>query len=114
MAYPGVQNFVGYPISVGGKRVAMAPNGISGPASYTQVSNPTTGGQMVSAAAFGLKYLDYVNGGSNGTHSVVATLSSVGPATSVQLKWIVVATGAEAAASADLSASTVSVLALGE
>src|SRR4030095_6286960 len=114
MPYPGVQNFVGYPISVGVKRIALAPNGHAGPASYPVVTSPTAGGEMLQASEFGLKWIDYVSSGSNGVHRVVPTNPTKGPAGSVQLKWIVEATGAEVAGAVNLSTSVVSVLVIGE
>jgi hypothetical protein len=114
MPYPGVQNLVGYPVSVGGKQLALAPNGHAGPTSYTAVSSPTAGGDFLQASEFGLKYIEFVIGGSNGTHSVVATNPTKGPAASVQLKWVVVATGAEVAGAVNLSTSSVGILVIGQ
>lgn len=116
MPYPGVQNLLGYPISVGGKRLALAPNGHAGPASYTAVTTPTAGGDRVQASEFGLKTIDFLAGGlsSNGTHRVVVNNPTQGSATSVQLKWLVEATGAEVAGAVNLSASVVNLLAIGE
>lgn len=114
MAYPGVQNFVGYPISVGGKRIAISPNGHAGPAAYAVVTSPTAGGDALQASEFGLKWIDYVSSGSNGTHRVTPTNPTKGPVSSVQLKWIVEATGVEVAGAVNLSASPVSVFVIGE
>jgi len=114
MPYPGVQNLLGYPISVGGKRLALAPNGHAGPASYSVVTSPTAGGDVLYASECGLKWIDFVVGATNGTHRVLPTNPTRGPVTSVQLKWVVEATGAEAAGAANLSTSVVSVLVIGE
>jgi hypothetical protein len=113
MPYPGVQNFDGYPLSVGGKRLALAPNGHAGPASYVQA---TTTGDPLQAAEFGLKYIDAVlTSGvtSNGTYTVRPVNPTDGPVQSVKLAWYVTATGAEVAAAVNLSASKVNLLVIG-
>jgi hypothetical protein len=117
MPYPGVQNLVGYPISVGGKRLALAPNGHAGPTSYTVVTNPTTGGDFLQASELGLKWIDAVlvaGVSSNGLHRVIPVNPTRGPVSAVQLKWLVDSTGAEVAGAVNLSVSVVNIVAIGE
>lgn len=114
MAYPGVQNLLGYPISIGGKRLALSPNGHAGPTSYTVVSSPTAGGDFLQASEFGLKTIDFVATSSNGTHRVTPRNPTSGPSTTVQLKWFVEATGAEVAGAVNLSTSVISLFVIGE
>src|SRR5262249_37362825 len=87
---------------------------VTGPASYTQlvVGTPPTGGQAVTATECGLQSIDWVQsmGSDNGQYDIVCvpvafTLGN--PLASVRLQWIISATGAEAAAAANLSARTV-------
>lgn len=116
---PGV--FTGYPNPPGGKPWSVAD--ISGPASYTQVTNGTapatpTGGQSVAASFFGLTSFVMVWSGMSvsGKYFVQAMVVPVGPgvyAPNVILRWVIAATGAEEAGSTNLSAETVRLAALG-
>lgn len=105
----------GYPQPVGAKLHGQAD--ITGPASYTQYTAPTTGGQDVeSLANFGVKYIDQAYGAvsEDGTHRAevvqieASTVLGVSLARSLLiLKWYVVAGGAEVAGSFDLSEQVV-------
>lgn len=93
---------------------------ITGPASYTQVTTgtPPTGGQLVTAADFGLQSIDWVGvmASDNGQYSVAAIPAPFNlgnPLASVALQWSVAATGAQVAAAVNLSARTVRLLAIG-
>jgi hypothetical protein len=112
----------GFPQSIGYKMLGAAD--ISGPASYSQYTAPSTGGQDVQALPeFGVKQVDLAMGGVSvaGTHRAevvqieASTVNGVSlGATRLVLKWYVVATGAEAAGSANLSGQTVRVLVIGD
>ncbi len=109
-------NFPGYPIAVGAKKMAVHPNGHAGPASYTQVTTgPLAGGDTVYASDFGLKYIESLDGGitADGLYRVEVIMPVSGPATSVTLRWTVVATGAQVAGAVNLSASIVNLIAVG-
>lgn len=114
----------GFPTSWGSNRASV--NGIAGPASYTQVVPGTppavaTGGQTIRASDFGLKYFDFVT--ANLSDSAVyrvecipgeqSGIGSKGACLTYTLRWVVVATGAEAAAELDLDAEIVRILAVG-
>ncbi len=107
----------GYPQSIGAKRESVIK--VTGPSSYTQVSvaTPPTGGQVIDAAAFGLKYIESAEGSlSNNGQYGVRVIFDNNPkqgVTSIRLLWFVASTGAEAAGSADLDALTVRVRATG-
>jgi hypothetical protein len=110
----------GYPSSWGAARVSIFP--VVGPTSYTQYTAPTTGGQDVSASKAGLKTFDLVIGGvsRDGLHRAEVVNYDPGTVGGITLsnavcvlKWYVVATGAEAAAMANLSAAVVDLLAIG-
>lgn len=109
-----------YPCAPGNQ--PWSPHGITGPASYTQVTpgTPITGGQSVSASAFGLQAIHSAwasSGSDDGTYYVHVFLSPYekggngSPAIVVQ--WINASTGAEVAGATNLSARTVRVMALG-
>lgn len=111
----------GYPTSWGSSRASVFP--VNGPASYTQYTAPTTGGQqIVLNGPSGIKVFDFVIGAvtTDGLHraEVVAYIAgSVNGVTlqraAVILKWYVVATGAEVAGAVNLSAKVVYLLAIG-
>lgn len=93
---------------------------MTGPASYTQVTTgtPATGGQAVTAADFGMQSLDWIGaiGSDNGQYAVTvipAPFNVGAPFNSALLQWSLAATGAQAAAAANLSARTVRLLAIG-
>lgn len=117
-----------YPQSCGARMLSVFPH--RGPASYTQVTSGTapalaTGGDTVQAVEAGLKTFDAVIGGltDSGTYRVEALPQAVSgvvgsqkfgqPSTSFRLRWTVVATGAQAAGSADLDAEIVRLTAFG-
>lgn len=119
------KNIEGYPTSFGNQRVCLFIH--TGPASYTAITNatPPTGGDTVQAIEAGLKYLDalvcpmtsddgqYIvqavsingNGAGAGTAAV--------PATTMKLRWLTAATGAEVSGGTNLSARTIRLLAIG-
>lgn len=120
----------GYPTSFGSSRASVFPH--QGPASYTQLDPGAApvlaaGGDVVEAGPeAGMKYFDFLVGGlsDSGTYDVraapttqsgdPAVPSKLGqPGTTYRLLWIVVSTGAEAAAELDLSAEVVRLFAIG-
>lgn len=114
----------GYPTPFGSSLASVM--GIVGPAAYAQLvagvaPAVATGGQTIYARDFGLKYFDYVVAGlsDTGTYRVECVpgdRSGSGPkgaCLTYTLRWVVVATGAEAAALLDLDAEIVRVLAIG-
>lgn len=115
----------GYPTSFGSSRASVM--GVAGPAAYTQIVPGTapavaTGGQTIRASQFGMKYFDYVVAGltDSGVYRVECIpgdRSGNGPKGASQtytLRWVVVATGNEVAATVvDLSAEIVRIFALG-
>lgn len=113
-----------YPDSWGAQRAVVT--GIQGPASYTQVvagvaPAAATGGQTIYARDLGLRWFDYVVAGLSDTATyrvecIPGEQSGIGPrgaCLSYTLRWVVVASGAEAAALADLDAEFVRILAIG-
>ena len=113
----------GYPTSFGSSRACVL--GIAGPASYTAITPGTapavaTGGQSISASSFGMKFFDYAIAGMSDSavyrvECIPGARSGLGPkgaTTTYRLRWVVVATGAEAGA-IDLSAEIVRVFAIG-
>ena len=112
-----------YPDSFGAHRACVFSH--AGPASYTQMTTgPLAGGNTVQAVEAGIKYFDAVipvGLSDSGVYRVEAVAPVGNPstnkqaahATSWRLRWVVVATGAEAAALLDLSAQTVRLFALG-
>lgn len=118
----------GYPTSFGSSRASVFPH--QGPVLYDPVVEGVapalaTGGDLVEAVTAGMKYFDFVVGGlsDSGAYRVEtapvaesgdpANPSKLGqPSTTYRLRWVVVATGAEAAA-IDLSAEVVRLFALG-
>lgn len=111
-----------YPTSFGDKRASVMT--LVGPASYTQFTAPSTGGQDVQAEPqSGVKVVDYAQGGSSddGTHRVevvhyeASLVRGVSVAdTAFVVKWYVIATGAEVGAGVDMSGQTVRLLVIGE
>ncbi len=113
----------GYPTSWGSSRASVM--GVVGPAAYTPVVPGTppavaTGGQVIYAKDFGLKYFDFVAGGlsDSGTYEVKAIpgdQSGTGPkgaCLTYTLLWATAATGAELG-SGDLDAEIVRLLVVG-
>ena len=111
----------GYPTSWGNIRASVFP--VTGPASYTQYTAPSTGGQEVNLQPqAGVKIADFAVGAvsTDGLHraEVVQIEASVVngvtlTASRLILKWYVVATGSEAAGAADLSDTTAYILVIG-
>ena len=112
----------GYPTPWGASFVSVTR--ITGPASYTQFTAPSTGGQDIqSRPEAGPKTVDMALGGpsADSTHYVrvvrVEAGAALGGATLARavfvLKWYVMATDAEVAALFDLSGQTVEVLVIG-
>jgi hypothetical protein len=111
----------GYPTPIGSSLLSIFP--VNGPASYTQYTAPTTGGQDVQLLpTSGIKTGDVVFGGisTDGLHRAevvqleASTVNGQTLANSrVVLKWYVVATGSEVAGAVDLSDTTVYLTAIG-
>lgn len=112
----------GYPAAMGNVWGSVFPH--TGPASYTQFTDtPAAGGDTVEGVEAGMKYFDFLVGGitDSGTYFVRAVPPAGHPSTSQQgapsqtwtLVWYVLATGAEAAAAADLDAEIVRLFGLG-
>ena len=114
----------GFPDSWGAKRVTVITT--VGPASYTQYTAPTTGGQDVNVLPQGgVKTVDWAAGSvsADGLHRAEVVQIEAGPVLGnpaladarLVLKWYVVATGAEVAGAVDLSAvgKTVRILVVG-
>src|SRR4026207_485304 len=106
----------GMNFSLGDRKLAAIK--VTGPSSYTAITAGTppagpTGGQQIDAAAFGLKFIDFIIGGldNSGKYNVLATPGGSEEATSVRLMWILAVTGAET--SGDLSPYTARLLAIG-
>ncbi len=105
----------GYPQPNGAKLQGKAD--ITGPASYTQYTAPSTGGQDVQGLPdFGVKVIDQAFGdvSADGTHRAevvqieASTVLGVSLGRSrLVLKWYVLATGTEVAGAFDLSGQTV-------
>jgi len=112
----------GYPAAWGNRRASVFP--VTGPASYSAYTAPSTGGQDVNVLPqAGLKTADFALGAvsTDGVHRaevVQIEASTVGGVslsrTRLVLKWYVVSTGAEVAGGVDLSTKTVNVLVIGE
>jgi len=89
---------------------------LAGPSSYTSVTpgSTPTGGQSVTAAQFGMKFIEFLDGccDATGTYAVRAIpLASSAKATTWTLQWVVAATGVET--TGDLSTYTVRLRAVG-
>lgn len=109
-----------YPTSWGNRRVTIAR--VTGPASYTQYVAPSTGGVELQAFPEGVKDVDFAIGSVSDSGNYRAEVVQIEASsvqgrtlgrTLVRLKIYVMATGAEAAALADLDAETFSVLVIG-
>jgi hypothetical protein len=92
---------------------------LTGPASYTQVtagSPPAgpTGGQIIPATAFGLKYINVAHGqlDESGKYLVIPCVGP-GSAAQVTLIWIIAHTGAEETGGTNLSTFTAKIRAIG-
>lgn len=107
-----------YPKSPGDERWSVID--VVGPSSYTVVTagTPPTGGQVVTASAFGLMSLDCVfeiagATGVNGVRVLANPYTFGDSMPAVTLLWIVLATGAQATAAANLSTQAVRLMAVG-
>ena len=92
---------------------------LTGPSSYTQVTVGTppagpTGGQIVPASAFGLKYINECHGSldESGKYFVIPCVGP-GAATQVTLIWVIAHTGAEETGPTNLSTFTAKLRAVG-
>jgi len=103
----------GFPDSWGSHRATVIET--VGPASYTQYTAPTTGGQDVNVLPQGgVKTVDWAAGSvsADGLHRAEVVQIEASPVlgqtlanSRLVLKWYVVATGAEVAGGVDLSAA---------
>jgi hypothetical protein len=90
-----------------------------GPASYAQVvtGSPPTGGDVVSAVEFGLKYLDAVWGcalSDDGQYEVeLSPGGQLNEPTSFVAEWITASTGSQVSALTNLSARRIRLIAVG-
>ena len=111
----------GYPTSWGSSRASVVT--IVGPASYTQFTAPSVGGQdvLVEPEA-GMKFVDFAIGGSSddGTHRAEVVHYEAGTIRGTVvtdavfvLKWYVIATDVEVGAAVDISGQTIRVLVIG-
>lgn len=112
-----------FPDSFGAHRAAAFYH--TGPASYTQMTTgPLAGGDVVEAVEAGITFFDVcipVGLSDSGVYRVEGVAPVGNPSTNKQaahartwlLRWVVVATGAQAAAELDLSAQTVRLFAVG-
>lgn len=107
-----------FPQPFGNRMVSIVDH--KGPTSYTQVSAgtvPPTGGDKLTAAECGLKFISSVNCqlSDDGTYEIDASMGANqgGETTSVVLIWAVAHTGAEAAAATNLSARSVRIFVIG-
>jgi hypothetical protein len=106
----------GYPQAVGDKIESILE--IAGPSSYTQVStgSPPSGGQVIYASQFGLKYIEFVDGSLSDDGQYYADASymgKTGAVTQVTLLWSVAHTGAEVSGTTNLASRTVRMRAIG-
>lgn len=112
----------GYPTPLGSVLASVFPH--NGPASYTQYSAPSTGGDVVNLISeSGVKVADIVIGGVDTTgvyraeavHYEAATVNGVSlGGAQVRLKYYVIATGAEVAGAVNLSAITFNLMVFGQ
>jgi len=101
----------GYPQGVGDRYISLVDH--KGPASYVQlaVATPPTGGDVLTAAECGLKFIDAVSGqlSDDGQYAVEATetVGAGGEVVQVRLAWLKLSTGLQEAGATNLSARTV-------
>ena len=119
------KNLDGYPTSFSNVKACVFVH--PGPASYATVviATPPTGGDTVLAAEAGMKAFDTIQGGmtSDDGQYMVQVISPNGnsassstaaqPTTTMKLRWIIAATGAEVANTTNLSARTIRLFAMG-
>lgn len=101
-----------FPMGVGNRMMSILDH--KGPASYSQlaIGTPPTGGDVLTAAECGLKFITAISAqiDSTGTWAVDTSMTIGGAAdgvTQVRLAWIVLSTGLQAAGAANLSTGTV-------
>ena len=108
----------GFPAPAGGDRY-MSIVDHKGPASYVTVVTgaPPSGGDVLTAAECGLKYISAVSGqlSDDAQYAVEASPGAGGgaEATSVILEWVTVNTGAQVGNATNLSARTVRLIVYG-
>jgi len=111
------ENVADFPQGWGNRMVALVDH--KGPASYASIvtGTPPTGGDSLTAAECGLKYISAVLGAlsDDGQYAVDATMTvgAEGEVTKVILGWAVFNTGAQVTAATNLSARTVRLLVIG-
>jgi len=110
-AFPGVRG------NLGSHKLQMLEDGHPGPASYVQLAAGAAGDPLNMAEfgwTSGIEYVFQPGLSSNGSYLVRAVNPTAGPQTTVSLQWIDAITGLEAPAATDLSASKVSIVAIGQ
>ncbi len=82
---------------------------------HTGKASYVTGGDVLTASRYGLRSLDYVDGGESfsGTYYVRGRAIGTGNRTTYKAVWYVTATNAEVAAGVNLSAEKVKLFAFG-
>jgi hypothetical protein len=109
---------LGFPAPSGGDRYVSIVDH-KGPASYATVvtGSPPTGGDTLTAAECGLKFITAVSGqlSDDGQYTADASAGAGGGAesTSVVLAWTIYNTGAQVSAATNLSARTVRLIVYG-
>lgn len=107
----------GFPVTIGGKQYSVIDH--TGPTSYTQVTpgNPPTGGDIVTAAAFGLKAIEMMEVTMDNTATYdpdpCLAQTDILPRTQITLRWFAASGRAEVAGATNLSASHVRIDAIG-
>jgi hypothetical protein len=94
----------GFPTARGGKRECVITK--VGPTSYTVITTgaPPTGGQDVTAAEFGMKYIEFLEASAcdNGLHVIRCIPTSSSPKCTVwKLQWCLAISGQETSGSLD-------------
>jgi hypothetical protein len=111
------ENIADFPQAWGNRQIALVDH--KGPASYASIvtGSPPTGGDVLTAAECGLKFISAVYAGisDDGTYNVEATptVGAQGEVTQVRLIWITANTGAQVSAATNLSARSIRCLVIG-
>jgi hypothetical protein len=106
-----------FPQAIGNRMVSLIDH--KGPASYAALApgTPPTGGDVLTAAECGMKFISAVSGqvDSTGTYTAEATetVGSQGEVTQVRLCWFVIATGLQVAGAVNLSGSSMRLIVWG-
>jgi hypothetical protein len=102
-------NLPSYPSPPGANVEAIGTTPV-GPTSYTAVTNgtPSTGGQVLNAKDLGLTSIEFIEFGTSGNgqytaHAIFDTNNPLYGTTSVRLRWLTAATGAEVSGPTNLS-----------